>query len=771
MIVVQLKPLYYLSFNQTHLLIFSRTQSLDAEGFRDEHPTPRASNKPWQFSPSLLDAQSFCYVNFGNAPAGCYTPTPDGTNILFHLQAGGLHTPTIALGHGVGLPLSMPTSSGGVQAGPAVVDMTGFQTLTPHQLHHFDPFIQAPPPPQQGFRRSSVHQNTGYPTMEQDGSPLASDPSDGGRITSIDSALHPPPQMMQDFQSRKMPGMSMSHSLPPSTEKFRFHSTLNAPTAMIKQPDEIRPITYLNKGQTYFLTVADTHATMPVQPDTKYLTLVRMSFEDDEQREKPGVCWGLWKEGRGTSEAHQRGGKLQAVEYVGAGRPADGDDKQARAKMEYSSFDGFSVAWTPGMSGAPEVSLAVRFNFLSTDFSHSKGVKGIPLRLYTKTTLIGPDPVQAAGTKYVPEISFCKVKLFRDHGAERKLSNDAAHVKKSIEKLKQQIAQAESGTEDFCKRKRSKVSKAVDTDDGRPDKVRKHKRAWSMSSTSSAGAGNGGARMTLEDDLHFELQMLQDMSTSTQPVSVLYLRGEDLDDPDKHPVSLPEERSPQTATTTENVRSGSNRQVQSGRSSAADSTVSPSPSSLSLVSQISATGQSGHCQNFDSFTAGEAQRKPDQSTKVVKTDDNDNLSGWIEALGVNQSYCPPPERTPKPVACFYVVSSAQTEPKNATYHHAVYLMQRTLEEFNNRIALKWGLDPSKVLRTLHVLQSGLEILMDEDVVRELKEGQDMSLEVEEVTQPALPARREGERAGDAVEDDATKETTLSTGGTVLRLRF
>ena len=745
----------------------NRSQNLDAEGFRDEDPTPRASNaanEPWRFTPGLLDSQNFNYA-FPNAPPGYYTPTPGGSNTLFHPQAGDLHTPTIALGHGLGTPLSMPTSGDAIQAGPAILDMSGFQTLQPHQLHHFNPFIQAAPP-QQGFAPSSfVHQDTGYETMEQDGSPLGSDPSDGGRITSIDSAFNPTTQMMPGFAPRTQPGMAMSHPLPPSAEKFRFHSTLNAPTAMIKQADEI-PITYLNKGQAYSLTVADTHAAMPLQPGTKYRTFVRVSFEDDEQRQKPGVCWGLWKEGRGTNEAHERGGRLQAVEYVGAGQPAEGDDKRTRVELEYSSFDGFSLTWTPGLQGVPELSVAVRFNFLSTDFSHSKGVKGIPVRLCTKTTPVGADPAPPTGADLVPEISYCKVKLFRDHGAERKLSNDVAHVKKSIDKLKQQIAQAESGMKDFGKRKRSSASKAG-MGEHRPGKVQKHKRTWSMSSASSAGGGS--TRMTLEEDLHFKLQTLQDMFTSTRPVSVLYLKGEDLDDPDKHPVSLPGEQSPQTKT--ESVpRDVSGWQVRSGRSSVADSMVSPSPSSLSLASQPSAVGQGVHWQGFDSVASGEAP-KVDEATKIGKTDEDGKLSGWIEALGVDQSYRPPPERTPKPVACFYILNKTNPEATKPEYHHAVYLMQRTLKDFTERIASKWGLDGSRILRTVHVLHSGLEVIVDEDVVRELKEGQDMTLEVEDIVEPSIPTKREWEMAVDGTEEGATKEPTPPPSGLVLRLRF
>lgn len=610
--------------------------------------------------------------------------------------------------------------------------------------------------------------------MDQDGSPIDSDPAEE-RMGSIDRNFQSQSPMNM-FQPRQF-GMPMSAvALPASAERFRFHTTLNAPTAMIKHADEI-PVTYLNKGQAYSLSVIDTAATLPLVPGQRYRTFVRVSFEDEQQRQKPGVCWSLWKEGRGTNEAHQRGGKLQAVEYVEAGQPSEGDDKRTRIELESSSFDGFSVIWTPGSNGAVDCNIAVRFNFLSTDFSHSKGVKGIPVRLCAKTHPLPIDPaVQSPTDNNGAEICFCKVKLFRDHGAERKLSNDVAHVRKTIDKLKQQIAQAESGMKDFSKRKRGSASggAGVKTQPAnqRPGKIQKHKRTWSMSSASSAGGGGGaGARLPVEEDLHFKLQTLQDMFTSTRPVSVLYLRGDELDDPDLHPVALPGES---LVLDLNKIDSRDGPAWRSERSSVAGSSlVSPSPSSLSLHSQVSGVGSKSQWQQEypQRVERSSSHQGSEQPIKVRQLDDAGNLTGWIEALGVDSNYRPPERVGPKPAACFYVARRKQDGTDGVETHRAVYLLQRTLHEFVNRVASKWGLDANRVVRTVQVVRSrGLEVEMDDDVVRELPEGQDMVLEVADV-QPG-PMKREWEMAvDDAPASPASQGHDASTGGYELRVTF
>ena len=515
---------------------------------------------------------------------------------------------------------------------------------------------------------------------------------------------------------------------------------------MIRHSEEI-PVTYLNKGQAYSMTIVDNVPLAPSQIPTKYRTVVRISFEDEQQRLRPSACWQLWKEGRGLAEAHQRGGKLQAVEYVDP-HPGGGDDnsRRPRVDLERASFDSFSVIWTPTAgTNVADCSVAVRFNFLSTDFSHSKGVKGIPVRLCAKTEII------SSGTPDSPplpeaEVCYCKVKLFRDHGAERKLSNDVAHVKKTIEKLKQQISQVESGIKDFGKRKRS-GSIAGKTGGERPGKVQKHKRTWSVSSQSSTG------RPAIEEDLHQKLATVQDMFTSTRPVSVLYLKGLEQDDPDLFPVALPGETQTQDANKPQNIsRTGSWERRRSAEVTPASSCiVSPVPSAQSIPSQPRSKEMVAFQQPIPFNPAQQlittewttavtlpgtefasAAGTASQPIKIHRGNNGNDLPAWIEALGVDSSYQPPPERLVKPVACFYVLIKVRGNSPDDCYYRAVYLVERTLSNLIHNITAKCAVDATLVQRTLRINDKGLKIIVDDEVVRELPEGQDMTVEFDEI---------------------------------------
>ena len=549
---------------------------------------------------------------------------------------------------------------------------------------------------------------------------------------------------------------------------------------MIKDPDEI-PVTYLNKGQAYAVSISDSLGLGPAAGPIKYRTVIRISFEDEQQRQRPSACWQLWKEGRGLAESHLRGGKLQAVEYVDPNQGGDEETKRPRVELETASFDCFSVTWTPSAgSSSADCSVAVRFNFLSTDFSHSKGVKGIPVRLCAKTEIISsgtPDSPPAP----TAEVCFCKVKLFRDHGAERKLSNDVAHIKKTIDKLNQQISQVENGVKDVGKRKRSGADKGGTH---RPGKVQKHKRTWSVSSQGSNG------RPPVEEDLHMKLVTMQDMFTSTRPVSVLYLKGYEQDDPDVFPVSLPGEPTDLTKIGRSNRKMSWDRKALSESTPTNSNIASPSPSSRSMPSDPrsceSSTFQKpapfkpnqplpneweqqlAHHQYPNANFSG--SHSSNTAIKVPKGQTNESMSNWIEAFEVDPSYKAPAEKPIKPIACFYVLIKVPGENAGEDYYRAVYLMERTVKDLIKSIAMKCGVDPMHVTRTLRVNPRGLKIMVDDEVVRELPEGQDMIVEFAEVNS-STGFKQEAGSGASTPKAIQSPSKSASNGGREMRLLF
>lgn len=739
-------------------------QTMDQRQFGDQDTSKDQDSgfgepDDWRFTPSILDTNSFAFASFANHQSSDFGSTPGGTNTVFHNnQAGDLHTP--GMGFQLGTPLSVPNSAGQSDA-TAAIDMHGFHT----HLLHSQPF-QNPSrfTPQQSYAPSSfIHQDSGYDTMEHPNHAMPAQRS------GIDEEL-PRESTFMGFPARQSDSVQ-AHPVP-ARESFRYRVTLNAPTAMIKDSDEI-PVTYLNKGQAYAVSISDSMGLGPAAGPIKYRTVIRISFEDEQQRQRPSACWQLWKEGRGLAESHLRGGKLQAVEYVDPNQGGDEETKRPRVELEAASFDCFSVTWTPSAgSSSADCSVAVRFNFLSTDFSHSKGVKGIPVRLCAKTEIISsgtPDSPPAP----TAEVCFCKVKLFRDHGAERKLSNDVAHIKKTIDKLNQQITQAENGLKDLGKRKRSGADKGGSH---RAGKVQKHKRTWSVSSQGSNG------RPPVEEDLHMKLATMQDMFTSTRPVSVLYLKGYEQDDPDVFPVSLPGEPIDLTKV------------GQSDRKALSESTptnsyiASPSPSSRSMPSDSRPCEPSSfqkpapfnsnqHLPNEweqqlvrHQFTSTNFSGFPSSNTaiKVPKGHTDESMSNWIEAFEVDPSYKAPAEKPIKPIACFYVLIKVIGDTAGEDYYRAVYLMERTVKDLITSIAMKCGVDPRHVTRTLRVNSRGLKIMVDDEVVGELPEGQDMIVEFAQVNASTAFKQEAGSGASTP---KATQTPTKSTSSAALEMRL
>lgn len=311
---------------------------------------------------------------------------------------------------------------------------------------------------------------------------------------------------------------------PLSSCEFRYHVTLNAPTDMIRQADET-PVTYLNKGQAYAVTIYDSKKELSIG-SYRYRTVFRISFDDEQQRQNSSACWKLWKVARGLPEAY-RSGKLQAIEYLGLNPGEYTEIGKPSIELETASLDCFSVTWSPTRN-MPTVScsILVQFNFLSTDFSLSKGVKGVPVRLYARTedlSFNATDPLSSP----TAEICFCKIKVFRDHGAERKLSNDVIYVKKTIDKLEQQTALIQNNNKDI-----DSATKGVNH---QPGKVPEYVRTWAAPSQGSDG------RSAATEDLHTELARMRHMLSLSRPTSVLDVKGGERDGPNDLSVLFPGE--------------------------------------------------------------------------------------------------------------------------------------------------------------------------------------------------------------------------------------
>lgn len=70
----------------------------------------------------------------------------------------------------------------------------------------------------------------------------------------------------------------------------------------------------------------------------RYRTFVRISFDGENRRSNPELCWKLWKERRDATEA-QRACKFSAFEL------AANDKDYRHMQLERVLIDGFCVTW------------------------------------------------------------------------------------------------------------------------------------------------------------------------------------------------------------------------------------------------------------------------------------------------------------------------------------------------------------------------------------------------------------------------------------------
>jgi hypothetical protein len=99
-------------------------------------------------------------------------------------------------------------------------------------------------------------------------------------------------------------------------------------------------------------------------------------------------------------------------------------------------------------------------------------------------------------------------------------------------------------------------------------------------------------------------------------------------------------------------------------------------------------------------------------------------------------------------------------------------MKRDAKELVTSIAAKCNFEPAKIVQMINVNQKGLKIKVDDDVVRELPEGQDMILEYSRIAVP--PVKHEWDEADNPnleSEDVSAVQNAIQYEGYILKLIF
>ena len=431
----------------------------------------------------------------------------------------------------------------------------------------------------------------------------------------------------------------------PLSHKTRFLHKLEAPPALQRGSGE-NPITYLNKGAPYALSVEDTTSVASKSDAVLYCTTIQVAFDSESQRERPLMSWQLWNQSRGGDQGRLFNGRFQAVEFLSSHNP---ENPNHMSNIQVVHSDGCSLLWSADRNLPKHCSIKFQLNFLSTDFSHAKGIHGATMRFCARTEEVSPDSLRFPAVD--PNISYCRIQVFRSHGAERKTVNDAASVSKRIVKLKQKLP----STENFPNEKG----------------VNQGKKEKQITSTTSENARKRPRRLgkDQEDAIRAELKCLQSICTVIQGYSDLGQHGEKQQHCDWYP------------------RSNSGTQ----RSSARELTMSPGHSSAQPI-----------CDTL---------QHPKVEVAALRSGDEEK-----------------PRRPNASVACFYVRS---VESESECYR-PIYLAERTANELMRNVAAFVSADATKIVRFIWLCDKGLKIIIDDDVVQNMKEGQGMQVAMTKV---------------------------------------
>lgn len=228
-------------------------------------------------------------------------------------------------------------------------------------------------------------------------------------------------------------------------------------------------ITYLNRDQAYLISIFDSAPSPGGISPVKYHTSIQVSFETDEQKRQSAYHWNLWQSSHLSKDGTTALKPPKCLEFAASSAAFTAINQNVDIHLEDSAVDRFTFTWTITPGERPQCQIAVSFHFVSTDFSQAKGVKGVPLRLSALTREITLASTEEHRNDL--QISHCLIKVYRNHGAERKTAIDSKQIEKKITKVKHQIAHQENTLRAKAERgqhKRQKLSEDSPSQPGLP---------------------------------------------------------------------------------------------------------------------------------------------------------------------------------------------------------------------------------------------------------------------------------------------------------------
>lgn len=195
-----------------------------------------------------------------------------------------------------------------------------------------------------------------------------------------------------------------------ATDDFLFHQegvdsfqyTLDA-TRSLRQKQGEGPMTYLNKGQFYAVTLNELSANKRLRhPISKVRSVIMVVFSEDKNRDEQLKYWKYWHSRQHT--AKQR--VLDIADYK--------ESFNTIGNIEEIAYNAISFTWDVN----EEAKIFITVNCLSTDFSSQKGVKGLPLMIQIDTYSYNNRSNKPLHRAYL------QIKVFCDKGAERKIRDE-----------------------------------------------------------------------------------------------------------------------------------------------------------------------------------------------------------------------------------------------------------------------------------------------------------------------------------------------------------